>query len=161
MKFTVTPLFGSDIGDGFGEVPAVAVKVLSVVLALAIGLILRFSQDGGSVLPCPLAVTVGVFDTNLNDVRTVGRHIPFGDGQAAVAGFHLDAVISDPETDGEAKSLAQPIGGSAGVGINEHRYHGARRHRSVDSHFETLSLNPWKSCAQPSHRNGPFARIDQ
>jgi hypothetical protein len=51
-------------------------------------------------------------------------------------------VIGDAETDGEAKSLSQPIGGSAGVGVNEHRYHDARRHRSVESHPETLSLNP-------------------
>jgi hypothetical protein len=139
MKCAVTPLFRSDIGDGFGEVPAVAVKVLSVVLALAIGLILRFSQDDGSIQPRAFAVTIGTFDTNLNDVRTVGRHISFGDGQAAVAGFHLNAVIGDAETDSEAKSLAQPIGGGAGIGVNEHGYHGARRHRSVDSHFETLS----------------------
>jgi hypothetical protein len=50
-------------------------------------------------------------------------------------------VIGDAETDGEAKSLSQPIGGIAGVGVNEHRYHDARRHRSVGSHLETLSLD--------------------
>jgi hypothetical protein len=37
MKCTAAPFFGSDIGDGLRKVPAVAVKVLSVVLALAIG----------------------------------------------------------------------------------------------------------------------------
>jgi hypothetical protein len=142
MKCTVTPFFGSDIGDGFGEVPAVAVKVLNVVLALAIGLILRFSQNYGSILPRAFAVTVSIFDTNLNDVRIVGRHISFGDGEAALAGFHLDAVIGDSEADGEPESLSQPIGGSARVGVIEHRYHGARRHRSVESHRETLSLVP-------------------
>ena len=139
MKCTVTPLFGGDVGDGFGEVPEVAVKILSVVLALAIGVILRFSQDDGSVLARAFAVTVGIFDTNLNDVRIVGRYISFGDGEAALAGFHLDAVIGNAETDGEAKSLSQPIGGSAWIGVNEHGYHGARRHRSIASHFETLS----------------------
>jgi hypothetical protein len=143
MKCTVTPLFGSDVGDGFGEIPEVAVKILSVVLALAIGVILRFSQDDGSILPRAFAVAVGIFDTNLNDVRIVGRHISFGDGEAALAGFHLDAVIGNAETDGEAKSLSQPIGGSAGVRVNEHRNHGARRHRSVESHLETL---PLKAC---------------
>jgi hypothetical protein len=153
MKCTVTPLFRSDIGDGFGEVPAVAVKVLSVVLALAIGLILRFSQDDRSVLPRAFAVTVGIFDTNLNDVRIVGRHISFGDGEAALAGFHLDAVIGDAETDSEAESLSQPIGGSAGVGVNEHRYHGARRHRSVESHLETLSLNPGGNLVRNRRRS--------
>ena len=141
MKCTGTPVFRCDIGDGFGEVPAVAVEVLSIVLALAIGLILRFSQDDGPILPCALAVTIGILDTNLDDVRIVGRHISFGDGDAALASFHLDAMIRNAETDGEAKSLSQPIGGGAGVGINQHRYHGARRHRSVQAHLETLSLN--------------------
>jgi hypothetical protein len=50
-------------------------------------------------------VTLGIFDANLNDVRIVGYHIAFGDGEAAVAGFHLDAVIGDAKADSEAKSL--------------------------------------------------------
>jgi len=39
MKCTAAPFFGSDIGDGLRKVPAVAAKVLSVILALAIGLV--------------------------------------------------------------------------------------------------------------------------
>jgi len=105
MKCTTAPFFGSDIGDGFGEVPAVAVKVLSVVLALAIGLVLGFRQDDGTILSRSLAVTLSIFDANLNDVRVVRRHTSFGDGEAALAGLHLDAVIGDAETDGEAKGL--------------------------------------------------------
>src|SRR5580693_7659315 len=105
MKCTTAPFFGSDIGDGFGEVPAVAVKVLSVVLALAIGLVLGFRQDDGTILSRSLAVTLSIFDANLNDVRVVGYHVAFGDGEAAITGFHLDAVIGDAETDGEAKGL--------------------------------------------------------
>ena len=141
MKCTTAPFFGSDIGDGFSEVPAVAVKILSIVLALAIGLLLRFRQDDGSILSRALAVTMGIFDANLNDLRIVGRHVSFGDGEAALAGLHLDAVIGDAEPDGEAKGLCQPISCRRGVGINEHRNHGAGRHRSVESHLETLSLN--------------------
>ncbi len=114
MKFTVTPLFGSDIGDGFGEVPAVTVKILNIVLALAIRMILRFRQDDGSVLPRTLAMSMGIFDTNLNDVRIVGRGISFGDGDATFAGSHLDAVIGDAETDGEAK--ARPSQSAAALG---------------------------------------------
>ena len=116
MECTVTPVFGSDIGDGFGKVPAVAVKVLSVVLALAIGLILRFGQNDGSILPCAFAVTVGIFDPNLNDVRIVGRHISFGDGETALAGFHLDAVIGDAESDGEAESFPSQSAAALGSG---------------------------------------------
>ena len=103
MKCTAAPFFGSDIGDGLRKVPTVTVKVLSVVLALAIGLVLGFRQDEGAILSRSLAVTPSVFDADLNDVRVVGRHISFGNGEATLPRFHLDAVISDAEADGEAK----------------------------------------------------------
>ena len=105
MKCATAPLFGGDIGNGFGKVPAVSGKVLSVVLALAIGLVLGFRQDDGAVLSRSLAVTFSIFDADLNDVRVIGYHIAFGESEAALAGFHLDAMIGDAETDGEAKSL--------------------------------------------------------
>ena len=150
MKCTATPIFGSDIADGFCEVPAVAVKVLSVVLPLAIRMILGFAQDDGSVLPSSVAVSFGTFDANLNALRIVGRYIAFSNGEAALARFHLDAVISDAETNCEAKSLLQPIGCRARVRVNEHRNHSARRHRSVESHRETLSPKPSReSGVQP------------
>jgi hypothetical protein len=103
MKCTAAPFLGSNIRNGFGEVPAVAVKVLSIVLALAVGLILGLSHDDGTVPPRVLAVSSSIFDANLNDVRIVGHHVAFSDGKAAIAGLHLDAVIGDAETDGEAK----------------------------------------------------------
>jgi hypothetical protein len=105
MKCSAAPFLGSDIGDGFGEVPAMAAKVLSVVLALSIGLILRLSQDDGTVPSRTLAVTLSIFDPNLNDVRIVGYYIAFGDREAAVAGFHLNAVIGDAKTDREAERV--------------------------------------------------------
>jgi hypothetical protein len=142
MKCTAAPFLGSDIGDGFGEVPTVPIKVLSVVLALAIGLVLGFSQNDGTIPPRALAVTFSIFDADLNYVRIVGHHIAFGDREAAVAGFHLDAVIGDAKTDSEPKSLGQPIGGCARVGVYEYRNDDAGRHRTVESHLETLSLTP-------------------
>jgi hypothetical protein len=105
MKCTAAPLFGSDIGDGLRKVPAMSPKVLSVVLALAVGLVLGLRQDDRTVLLRSLAVTLGIFDTNLNDVRGVGNRVAFSDGEAAIASFHLDAVIGNAETDGETKSL--------------------------------------------------------
>jgi hypothetical protein len=105
MKCTAAPFFWSDIGDGLRKVPAMATKVLSVVLALAIGLVLRFRQDDGTVLSRSFAVALSIFDANLHDVRVIGYHVAFGDGEAAIAGLHLDAVIGDAETDGEGKSL--------------------------------------------------------
>jgi hypothetical protein len=140
MNRAATPFLWSDIGDGFGEVPAVTVKILRVVLAFAVGMILRFSQDNGAVLPRSLAVTLGIFNANLNGVRVVGCHRAFGDSKAAIASSHLYAVIGDAKTDSEAKSFCQPIGGYAGVWINEHGNHGARWHGPVESHLETLSF---------------------
>ena len=105
MKCTAAPFLGSDIGYGFGEIPAVSIEILSVILALAIGLVLGFSQDDGAVPPCALAVTVYIFDANLNHLRIVGYRAAFRNGEAAIAGLHLYAVIGDAETDCEAKSL--------------------------------------------------------
>jgi hypothetical protein len=138
MKRPATPLFGSDIGNGFREVPSVSVKILSIVLAFAVGVLLGFTQDGGSIVPRAIAVAGGILDANLNGVRTVRRHVSFGDGEAALAGLHLDAVIGNAQPDSEAKSLGQPIGGCIGVGINEHRNDGTGRDGSVGSHAQTL-----------------------
>ena len=128
MKFSTTPLLGSDIGDGFSEVPAMTVKILDVVLSLAVRMILRFTKDNGAVLPRSLAVTFGIFNANLNVLRVVGRRFAFSDREAAIASSHLYAVIADPKSDGEAKSLSQPVGGHIRVRVNEHRNHSARRH---------------------------------
>ena len=105
MKGTAAPFLGCDIGYGFGEVPAMTVKVLSVVLALTVGLILGLSQDDGTVPPCALAVTSNIFDANLDDMRIVGHYVAFSDGEAALTGHHLDTMIPDAETNGEAKRL--------------------------------------------------------
>ena len=66
MKLPATPLIRSDIGDGFGEVPAVTVKILSIVLALTIRMVLRLTQNDGAILPRSLAVPLGIFNANLN-----------------------------------------------------------------------------------------------
>ena len=72
MKSTAAPFFESEVGDGFGEVPTVAVKVLSVVLTLARGLALGFSHDDGPMLPCTLAVHLGIFDAKPERCTTGG-----------------------------------------------------------------------------------------
>ena len=68
MKCTAAPFFGGDIGDGLRKVPTVAIKILSVVLSLAIGVVLGFRQDDGAALARSLTVTLSIFDANLNDV---------------------------------------------------------------------------------------------
>ena len=105
MRCTAAPFFWGDIGDGLCKVPTVAMKIPSGVLALAIGLVLGFSQDDSAALSRSFAVPSGIFYANLDDLRIVGYQGAFGDGKAALAGFHLDAVISDAKTDGEAESL--------------------------------------------------------
>jgi len=142
MKRTVAPFLRSDIFHRFGEVPTVAVKILSVVLALTIGVVLGFSQDVGAVLSRPLAMSLGTFDTNLDDVRIVRYNVAFRNGYAAVPSFHLNAMICDAEADGEAERLREPVSGFGGIGVYEHRDHDARRHRSVRSHPKTLSFTP-------------------
>lgn len=142
MKCTTAPFLGSNIGDGFGEVPTVPIEILCVVLALSIGLVLGFSQDDGTILPGALGVTFSIFDADLNYVRIIGHHVAFGDREAAVTRFHLYAVIGNAKTDSEPKSLAQPIGGCARVGVYEYWNDSAGRHRTVESHVETLSLTP-------------------
>ena len=99
-----------------------------------------FRQDDGAVLSRALAVRLGMFDAHLHNVRVVGYYVAFGDGEAAIPGFHLDAVIGNPETNGEPESLGQPIGRCARVGINEDRNDHAWRNGSVESHFESLTV---------------------
>jgi len=105
MKCATAPFFRSDIGDGFGEVPAVAMKILSIILTLAVGVLLRFGQNDRAILSRALTVSFGVIDANLNDVGTIGYHLAFRDGEATLAGFHLNAVVRDAETHAERKSL--------------------------------------------------------
>jgi hypothetical protein len=149
MEGTTAPLFGGDISDGFGKVPAVTMKILGIVLALAIGMFLRFRQDDGPILSRALAVTLRIFDADLNHLRIVGRDVPFGDREAALAGLHLNSVIRDTQTDGEAEGLRQPIGRRRWIGINQHRNHWAGWDGPVGSHLETLSL---------THVNGGFGQ---
>ena len=140
MKCAGAPVLGSDIGKGFGKVPAVTVEVLSVVLALAVGLILGLGQDDGTVLPSAFAVTLGIFDPHLNDVRIVGQHVSFRDCDATLPDFHLNAVICNAKPDGESEGLCQPVGCHVGIGVLKDRNYSARRHGPVESHLETLSL---------------------
>ena len=141
MKCAIAPFFGSDIGDGFSEVPAMSIKILSIVLALPVGMIFGFSEDVGAILPRALAVTLRIFDADLNGMRIVRRNVSFRNGEAALTDLHLDAVIGDTQTDGEAKGLRQPISSRCRIGINEHRNYRAGWHRSVNSHLKTVTLN--------------------
>ena len=87
MKLSAAPVFRGDVADGFGEIPAVAEKILGIVLALAVGLVFRVTQDGGAILSGARAVGVRVLDADLNVLRLVWRRLTFGDGEAPVPAF--------------------------------------------------------------------------
>ena len=95
MKCAVTPLFRSDIFDGFGKIPAMTVKILNVILTLAVRMLFGFRQNDRPMLARALAVTFCIFDSNLNALRIVGNYVAFGEREAAIPGFHLDAMIGD------------------------------------------------------------------
>lgn len=105
MKYPPAPFLGGNIGNCFGEVPPMATKILSIVLAFPIGMVLWFSQDDGTVPPRTLAVTARILDANLNDVGIVGRRVAFGDGDTALSCLHLNAMIGDSQADSETKGL--------------------------------------------------------
>ena len=75
MKPTAAPFFRSDVGDRLGEVPAVTMKVLRVVLPLTAGMVLRLGEDDGSVLPRARTVTVGVLDPGVQDPSRYPRGV--------------------------------------------------------------------------------------
>jgi hypothetical protein len=68
MKRPATPFLRGNVGDSLRKVPAVAMEILSIVLALPIGVVFRFAEDDGAILPRALTVTLGVFDADLNDM---------------------------------------------------------------------------------------------
>src|SRR5262249_51940125 len=89
------PAFRVHVADRFGEIPSVAVEVLRVVLALAIGMLDRPSENGCASLASTLAMGEGIFDADLDETRLVGRIVALADRQAPFTGAHLDAVIAD------------------------------------------------------------------
>ena len=139
MKLTAAPFFRSNIGNGFSEVPAVAIKVLCVVLTLAVGLVFGLRQNDGSILSRAFAVRFRVLNADLYAVGIVWYDGAFRNREAAVAGFHLNAMIGDTQPHTEAKRLGQPVRSHAGIGINEYRDDGAGRNRTVEFHPETLA----------------------
>src|ERR1051325_7783865 len=105
MKLPAAPFLGSDIGDSFGEVPAVTVKIQRVVLPLAIRMVLRFTQNSCTILSRTFTMTLGIFNPHLHMLRIVRNHRAFSDSEAALASAHLYAVIGDAKPHCEAKSF--------------------------------------------------------
>ena len=73
-------------------------------------------------------------------MRIVGRHISFGDGEAALAGFHLDAVIGDPEPD-VSTSEAIALDPAMLVGTYHFVYTDSRR-AAVEASLKSEATSP-------------------
>src|SRR5437870_5278159 len=140
MKCAAAPFFRRNVGDSLSEVPAMPIKILSVILALAIGMFFGFSEDDRSVLARALAMTFGIFDADLDDMRIVGRYITLSNGEAPIAGFHLDPVVGDTQPHREAKGLRQPVGSNARIWVDEHRNHCARGNGPIESHKSIVTI---------------------
>lgn len=128
------PTLWFNILHRFCEIPPVSMEILCVVLALAVSVVLRFRKDVSARQPRTLAVSQGVVDAYLNNARMVRHHIAFGDGKAALAGAHLDTVISDPQTNGKAKSVLQPRRCNARIGVVKNGNHRAGRNGTIVAH---------------------------
>lgn len=134
------PTLWLNIRYRFSEIPSVSIEILCVVLALAISVLLRLRKDVGAGQPRALTVSQRVVDPYLNDARMVRRHTALGDGEAALAGAHLDAMIRDPQTHRKAKSVPQPRGCHTGIGVVKNGNHRTRRNGTVGAHGTLLNL---------------------
>jgi hypothetical protein len=111
-----------------------AVEVLCIVLTLTVHVISRLREDFGTCPSRSLAVTQHVIDAHLHNDRMVWGDFAFGDREAALPGAHLDSVIGDAQSHGEAESLTEPFRCHARIGIAEDWNHRARRNRPVGAH---------------------------
>ena len=94
-----------------------AVEVLCVVLTLAVEVIRRLCQDSGARRSRPFAVTQCVLDPYLHNDGVIRHDVPLGDSEAPLTGAHLNTVIANTQPHGEAKSLPEPFGCDAWVGV--------------------------------------------
>src|SRR5215475_203608 len=92
---SATPFEWVNVGDRLSEIPAMAEEVLHVVLALAVHMIGRFGEDDSTVLAGAGTVAVGILNADLRDMGVLGDDDAFGNGEASLAGSHLNAMVGD------------------------------------------------------------------
>jgi hypothetical protein len=80
-------------------------EILGVVLALAIHVVSGFGQNERTILARAFAVGSHIFDSNLGHVRMFWQHIALGDGEAALAGTHLNSMVGDAQPNREPKGF--------------------------------------------------------
>ncbi len=144
MDGFAAPAGGVDVGDGLGERPAMASEVDGVVLAFAVHVVGGRGGNGGAVLPGVFAMRFGVGDADHDAVdgkggRTGLRELALVNDEAAVAGAHLDAMVADTKTDGEAEGGAEPFGCNGWVGVVEGGDNGAGWNGAIGEHEDSRS----------------------
>jgi hypothetical protein len=97
-------------------------------------MIRRLGKDHGTGAAGALAVGARIFYADLNDVRSIGLNIALGNGEAALAGAHLDAVIGDAQAHGKAEGPHQPVCRDRGIGVNQNRDYGAGWNGAIREH---------------------------
>ena len=97
-----------------------------------------------------LVVTIDVFDTHHHGVGIFAGAIAlFSDSDRAVADVQLCPVICNPQPQGEAECVAEPVDGLANIWIPKHGNDGTRRHRPILEHWSCHRLIGYCGAASP------------
>src|SRR5580704_967679 len=143
-----------DICNGLREVPAASGEIFDAVLALAVRIVGRWTEDPRSMLAGLLAVTIYIFNSHHHGVPDIGSLAlgQLGQYDGSVANVQLGAVIADSHAEGETKGVAEPVDGFPDIRICELRDHSALRTRPIFKHPAHLN----KTWRPP--RGGPRSR---
>lgn len=121
-------------------------EVAGVVLAFTVRLVYGFRQNDSATVAGVFAMPPGILNANLNNMRFLGRNVAFGDREAPIPGFHLDAMIGDAQPHRETESFCKPISSRGGVRVYENWNYTARWNRPIKSHDKTLAFERLKIC---------------
>jgi hypothetical protein len=129
-----------------------AAKILDRALPLPVLELGRFLEYSRSVIPRPFELSVYVDNAHLDHVGDSSRlrwlllapHIRH-DHSSIGTNSHLRSVcLTDPHPLDESERAGEPGDGGTDIGVDEHRYDGRRRYRTIAQH--------------PTQANGPRYR---
>src|ERR1700677_2591363 len=103
-------------------------EILRIVLAFAEGVVGGRSENQRTMLASPFVVAVRIGYTNHHQVRVVCRRGSFGQHEASITCFELDAVVGDAQADREAERITEPVRGGADIWVGKNWNNSARRH---------------------------------
>jgi hypothetical protein len=115
-----SPLLGSDVGDGLREGPPMSREILRIVLAFAVNMVGRGSEDACPLFFGSLAVALRIGHPHHYQVCYVRRHFTLCDDETSVTRPELNPVVADAQADSEAKRVAQPVRRCVDIRIREY-----------------------------------------